>query len=160
MDILDEGLLSLLKNLYHFNVKYIMVGGFAISLHGFSQITDHFEIWIEDSIINRKNLRSALENNEGIPFDAIERMEFIPGWSSIQLDAGISLDIMTYLKGFPQSSFEECYKQASIATIYELPLYFLHLNSLIEAKKQSGRPKDLIDVIELEKIKQERDKEL
>lgn len=159
MDILDEGLLNLWKNLHLFNVKYIMVGGFATNLHGFSRTTADCDIWIEDSITNRKNLRSALEKNEGIPFDSIERMEFVPGWSSIQLNAGLSLDIMTYLKGFPQSSFEECYKQASIAVIYDLPLYFLHINSLIEAKKQSGRPKDLIDIIELERIKKERENE-
>jgi len=160
MDILDEGLLNLWRNLHHFNVKYIMVGGFATNLHGFSRTTADCDIWIEDSVINRKNLRSALEKNEGIPFDSIERMEFVPGWSSIQLNAGLSLDIMTYLKGFPQSSFEECYTQSSIAVIYDLPLHFLHLNSLIEAKKQAGRPKDLIDIIELEKIKLEREKGL
>lgn len=159
MDILDEGILNLWRNLHEFNVKYIMVGGFATNLHGFSRTTADCDIWIEDSLINRKNLRLALEKNEDISFEAIERMEFVPEWSSIQLHSGLSLDIMTFLKGFPQTSFEECYKQASIAEIYGLSLPFLHINNLIEAKKQSGRPKDLIDIIELERIKKERENE-
>ncbi|ABG58294.1 DUF6036 family nucleotidyltransferase [Cytophaga hutchinsonii] len=152
MDILDEGILNLWKNLHDYNVKYIMVGGFATNLHGFSRTTDDCDIWIEDTPANRNNLRTALEKNEGLDFSAVERMEFVPGWSSIQLQSGLSLDIMTYLKGFPQEAFENCYNQASEALLYDLTIRFLQLNHLIEAKKQTGRPKDLIDVIELEKI--------
>ena len=62
---------------------------------------------------------------------------------------------MTFIKGFPQGSFDECFKVASIAELYNLKIPFLHINHLIEAKKQSGRPKDLIDLIELERIRDE-----
>ncbi len=153
MDILDEGLLKLWQYLHEFNVKYIMVGGFATNLHGFSRTTADCDIWIEDSVVNRKNLRLSLEKIEEFSMPMIETMEFVPGWSSISLGSGLELDIMTYLKGFSQNSFQECYNVASTATIYGLPIRFLHINHLIEAKKQSARPKDLIDLIELEKIR-------
>jgi hypothetical protein len=153
MDILDEGLLKLWQNLQLFNVKYIMVGGFATNLHGFSRTTADCDIWIEDTAENRSNLRNALEKNESLNLEMIETMQFIPGWSSINLQSGIELDIMTYIKGFPQAAFEECFNFASIAELYDLKIPFLHLNHLIEAKKQSGRPKDLIDLIELERIR-------
>ncbi len=156
MDILDEGLLKLWQYLYEFNVRYIMVGGFATNLHGFSRTTADCDIWIEDSLENRKNLRLALEKSEEMEMGMIETMEFVPGWSSITLNSGIDLDIMTFLKGFPQTSFEECYNESSLAVIYDLPIHFLHINHLIEAKKQAARPKDLIDIIELEKIRDQR----
>ncbi|MDB5257683.1 MAG: hypothetical protein JWM14_2378 [Chitinophagaceae bacterium] len=157
MEILDHDLLNLWKNLNEFKVKYIMVGGFATNLHGFSRTTADCDIWIEDSPANRKNLRSALEKTEGDSFDYIERMDFVPGWTSIKLSSGLDLDIMTYLKGFPTESFEKCFNESSTALIYGLSIPFLHINHLIEAKRQAGRPKDLIDIIELEKIKEQRD---
>jgi hypothetical protein len=157
MEIFDQDFLNFLKNLTEFQVKYIMVGGFATNLHGFARTTADCDIWIEDSPINRKNLRNALEKTEGYSFDYIERMDFVPGWTSIKLSSGLDLDIMTYLKGFPSNTFENCFNESSIAEIYGLSIHFLHINHLIEAKKQTGRSKDLIDVIELEKIKIQRD---
>lgn len=156
MELFDHDLLNLWKNLNEFQVKYIMVGGFATNLHGFSCTTADCNIWIEDSIENRKRLRLALEKTEGDSFHYIERMDFVPGWTSVKLSSGLDLDIMTYLKGFPSDSFKECFHQASLAELYKLTIPFLHINHLIEAKKQTGRAKDLIDVIELEKIKADR----
>ena len=39
MDILDEEIVKLWKLLSENEVQYIMVGGFATNLHGFSRIT-------------------------------------------------------------------------------------------------------------------------
>jgi hypothetical protein len=51
-----------------------------------------------------------------------------------------------------EEKFEECYKMASIATIKNISIPFLHLNQLIEEKKIVGREKDKSDVVVLEKI--------
>jgi hypothetical protein len=45
---------------------------------------------------------------------------------------------------------------ASIADIEGVAVPFLHINHLIENKKVVNRPKDQIDVIELEKIRKIR----
>lgn len=66
------------------------------------------------------------------------------------------LDVITFLSGFEQEKFDFCIQYASISKIFELEIPFLHLNQLIEAKKSANRPKDLIDIIELEKIKRTR----
>jgi hypothetical protein len=60
---------------------------------------------------------------------------------------------MAYLKGFEQEKFEECLKFASIAKIFELEVPFLYINHLLEAKKATFRPKNQIDILELERIK-------
>ena len=36
-----------------------MVGGLATRFHGFNRNTDDMDIWIEDSLNNRQNLRKA-----------------------------------------------------------------------------------------------------
>jgi len=153
MDILDEEILNLWKLLHQHNTAYIMVGGFATNLHGFSRTTADIDLWIKDTPENRKNLRNVLKDLDIGDFEAIESIDFVPGWSSISLNSGFELDIMTSLKGFEQISFDECYKIAPEAIIENIPVRFLHLNQLIEAKKASGRPKDLLDIEELEKLR-------
>ena len=153
MDVLDTEILNLWRSLHSNGVKYIMVGGFATNLHGFSRITADLDLWIKDDRQNRMKLRAALNELELGDHEAIETMDFIPGWSSILLSSGFELDIMTFLKGFPQSTFDDCYESSSTAIVYDVPIKFMNLEQLIEAKKAASREKDLIDIIELEKIK-------
>lgn len=156
MDILDEELLDLWRLLHLHNVQYIMVGGFATNLHGFQRITADLDLWIKDTAENRKQFRNVLKELNIGDFESIETMQFLPGWSSIMINSGFELDIMTSLKGFEQNTFDDCYKMAPIAHIENIPVKFLHINHLIEAKKASARNKDLIDIAELEKIKSQK----
>ena len=63
---------------------------------------------------------------------------------------------MVTMKGLEEFSFEQCLEIATIAEIEKIPVPFLHINQLIQNKKAVNRPKDQIDVLELEKIKQLR----
>lgn len=54
MDIFDEEILKFWSALQNNNVKYIMVGGYAINLHGFQRYTSDIGIRIEDTPMNRK----------------------------------------------------------------------------------------------------------
>lgn len=154
MDIFDEELLELWRNFEKFGVKYIMVGGIATNLHGYSRTTGDVDIWIEDSMQNRSNLLFALKNIGLDYIEDLQHFEFIPGWTSFKTISGMELDIMTYLKGFPKERFAECFSKASIAKIFEIQVPFLHINQLLEAKRAAGRNKDLIDIEELLKITQ------
>jgi hypothetical protein len=111
------------------------------------------DVWIKDTPSNRKSLKKALAEMEFGDFENIESMQFLPEWSTITLSSGFDLDIMTELKGFTSANFDECYDISPTAIIENIPIKFLHINKLIEEKKASGRPKDLIDLIELEKIR-------
>ena len=55
--MLDDELLRFWKVLNENKVRYIMVGGFATRFHGFNRNTDDLDMWLEDTIENRKNLR-------------------------------------------------------------------------------------------------------
>ena len=158
MDILDDDVLKFWRLLYENDVKYIMIGGFATSLHGFHRMTTDVDIWLKDSLENRKKLRKVIKELEVGDFKEIETMQLIPGYSSFSLNSGFDLDIMTSLKGFEQSDFDECFELSPTAIIEDIPVKFLSLNHLIRAKKEVFREKDKIDLIELEKIKKASEK--
>jgi hypothetical protein len=156
VDILNQDILDLWAALAKKKVRYIMVGGFACALHGNLRMTSDVDLWIKDSPINRKRLRSALKEIGFGDFKEVETTQFIPGFTSLMIGASLELDIMTYLKGFEQESFDSCYKISPKAIIEGIPVRFLHINQLIKNKKLTGRVKDKADVQELEKIKKKK----
>ena len=79
MDIFDEEIIKFYKALNDSNVKYIMVGGYATNLNGYQRLQG---TWIEDSIENRRNLRTAFRNCEMGDYFMLETMQIIPGWTN------------------------------------------------------------------------------
>lgn len=67
------------------------------------------------------------------------------------------LDIVTEMKGLENLTFDDCYREALIEDIDGVKIPFLHINHLIANKKVVNQPKDQIDVIYLEKIKELRE---
>ena len=153
MDIFDEEILKFWKALQNNEVKYIMIGGYAANLHGYQRFTSDLDIWIENTPANREKLRLAFMACGMGDYFMLYRMQFVPGWTDIRLMNGLRLDILTSMKGLEGFHFEDCLQAASIADIDNIKVPFLHINQLIENKKAVNRPKDQIDVLELEKIK-------
>ena len=151
MDVYDEDLLEFWKSLQMNNVQFNIVGDFACSIHGYSTLRNIIEIWIKDEIGNRQNFGKALEVFGYGEMDWNE-MQFIPGWTNFYIGKGVLLDILIDMKGLEGFTFDECLEAATIAEIENVTVPFLHINHLIENKKAVNRPKDQIDVMELEKI--------
>jgi hypothetical protein len=159
MDIFDEAILGFWRALNKYSVKYIMVGGYATNLHGYQRYTGDLDIWIEDTPENRLHLREAFKNYGIGDFPMLATLQFIPGWTNFTLNNGLTLDVMVGVKGLENYSFDECLSMATVAEIGDVKVFFLHINHLIESKVAANRPKDQIDVIYLEKIKQIREEE-
>jgi hypothetical protein len=60
----------------------------------------------------------------------------------------VKIELMTAVKGL---DFDEAFKIAQFYTEENISIRFLHLNSLIQSKKASGRYKDLDDIEQLNK---------
>jgi hypothetical protein len=133
-------------------VKYLTIGGFAVNIYGYGRNTGDIDIFIEDSIENRENLREALKQLGIGDFENIKTMQFVPGWTDITLNFNLRLDIMTSVKGLENINFQELLDKAYIAEINEIPVYFIDYDNLIISKKASNRLKDQLDIEELEKI--------
>jgi hypothetical protein len=151
MDILDNDLINFWKSLNQFDVKYIMIGGFAVNLHGFSRTTGDLDIWLRDDINNRKKLGKSLAQF-GYEEGSFDDLDFVPGWTDFYIGSGVRLDIITKMVGLENISFDEALSNAEIAQIYDVKVSFLHIDQLIKNKRATNRPKDIVDVIELEKI--------
>ena len=157
MDLFDSAFLNLWKALNEHEVRYILVGGFATNFHGYQRFTGDVDLYIEDTPENRQNLRKAYAAYGIGDFEIFETTPFLPGWIDFPLLNGVRLDIMTTLKGV-EATFDECLRTAPILKIEDVKVPILHINHLIANKKIVNRPKDQLDVIELEKIKNLRDK--
>ncbi|MEO8887063.1 MAG: hypothetical protein ABI367_13445 [Mucilaginibacter sp.] len=157
MDVFDEEILNFWKALQDNNVQYILVGGYAINLHGYQRFTGDLDIWIKDDLINRQQLRKAFIACDMGDFPMLEYMQFLPGWTDFHLNNNMRLDILIDMKGLEGYTFDECLQMASVANIENINIPFLHINQLIENKKMVNRPKDQIDVLALEEIRKLRD---
>jgi hypothetical protein len=153
MDIFDEEILKFWNCLNTNTVRYIMVGGYATNIHGYQRYTGDMDMWIEDNLENRKNLRKAFKDADMGDYFMMDTLQFVPGWTDFILNNGLKLDIMTKMAGLEDFTFQECLDLSTTGDFEGLQVPFLHINQLIANKKAVNRPKDQIDVIELEKIK-------
>jgi hypothetical protein len=138
-----------------YDVRYITIGGFAVNIYGYNRNTGDLDILVDDTLENRKNLRKAFKDIGIGDFEALETMDFIPGWTDFSLDFGLRLDIMTAVKGLEDKSFQELYDDATIVLLGGVEVKFIDYDSLIQAKKASNRPKDQLDIEELNKLNEE-----
>jgi hypothetical protein len=149
---MNEQIIAIWDSFFQNKVKYITIGGFAVNIYGYIRNTGDIDIYLEDTIENRINLRNALKSINLGDFESIETMQFIPGWTEFTLNYGLRLDIMTAVKGLEDKSFNSLLDKATVVTIGETPVFFIDYDNLIIAKKASNRPKDILDIEELDKL--------
>ena len=137
------------------DVRYITIGGFAVNIYGYNRNTGDLDILIDDSIDNRRKLRKAFKDIGIGDFEAIETMQFIPGWTDFTLSFGLRLDVMTSIKGLEDTPFEELYDAATVVLLGGVEVKFIDYENLIKAKKACNRPKDQLDIEELNKLNEE-----
>jgi len=149
---MNEQIVAIWNSFFQNKVRYITIGGFAVNIYGYNRNTGDIDIYLEDTLENRINLRKALKSIDLGDFETIETMQFIPGWTDFTLSYGLRLDIMTAVKGLEDKSFDSLLNDATVVMIKETPVYFIDYDNLIIAKKATNRPKDILDIEELEKL--------
>jgi hypothetical protein len=127
-------------------VKYILVGGYAVILHGYSRTTGDMDIWVQPSRENYNRLARAFQAF-GMPvFDMTEDKFLAPDFYDVFTFGRppVCIDIITHIKGL---DFEEAAANAQWFEIEEtLQVHGLSLHDLIQAKRASARNKDLDDI--------------
>ncbi len=128
-----------------YQVKYILVGGYSVILHGYSRTTGDMDLWVERTSENYSNIRKAFRSF-GMPvFDMTEDI-FLYNNDFDVFTFGkppSSIDIMLDVKGL---YFDDCYKNAVYFEDDGLMVRTIYFNDLIDAKKASGRAKDIDDL--------------
>ena len=129
------------------NVKYLVVGGYAVALHGHPRYTKDFDIWIELSSGNAEKILNVLENF-GFGSLGLKTDDFLTQDQVIQLGYPPNrIDLLTTLKGV---NFEDCYESKVQIKIQDTQINFIDIENLKKNKRATGRSQDLADVENLE----------
>jgi len=123
-------------------VEYMLVGGYAVILHGYRRVTGDMDIWVNRTKENYSKLVNAFSQFGLSVFDMTEE-NFLNMESADVFSFGrppVSIDILTKMKGV---EFNDAFVRALQFDEDGLIVRFIHLNNLIEAKKASGCHKDL-----------------
>ncbi|WP_233579320.1 MULTISPECIES: hypothetical protein [Flavobacterium] len=58
---MHKQIIDVWKYLSENKVNYLTIGGFAVNIYGYGRNTGDIDIFIEDTIANRGNLRNAIK---------------------------------------------------------------------------------------------------
>ena len=133
-------------------VKYLVIGGYAVAYHGYPRYTKDIDFWIWLNGDNAKKVVSAI-HAFGMSSMNIKVEDFMSKDTVIQLGMPPNrIDILTDLETL---DFETCYAQKEIANFNGLDVAMLDLDNLIKSKLNAGRPQDKVDA---EKLKEQNKK--
>lgn len=148
----SDEMLLLVKTFEEFGVKYLIIGGFAVNRHGYKRTTGDIDFYLKDTLQNRLNLINAFDKMGYGRFEPLSTAPILAGYCEIMLDSGIYADLMTDIPGLEQQHFDEYYAMALLDKMEGFEIRFIHYQHLIQNKIATARPKDLLDVAELQKI--------
>lgn len=154
----DNEILSFIELSNRHNVKMIMVGGGAVSFHGYQRHSADVDFWIETTEENFKKLVIVF-NEMGyeitdFPNNVKQQLQNI----SVKFSpSNVDLELIT--KFSSEKTFDEAYNRSKVAVVDGkkfLKWNVLSYEDLIDSKIKASRPKDLLDVSQLQKIKEEQ----
>jgi hypothetical protein len=149
-NIFNEDFRDFIDCFNRFDVKYILVGGYSVILHGYSRTTGDMDVWVERTSGNYKKIATAFLNF-GMPVFDMTENSFLNNTELNVFTFGkppSSIDVMVEVKGL---SFEDCYKNAVYFEEDGLMIRTIFISDLINAKKASGRAKDIDDLENLDR---------
>jgi hypothetical protein len=135
-----KDLLKLLKN---HDVKYLLVGGYAVAYHGYPRSTGDMDIWIQ---INPENAQKMVRVLKSFGFDTpdLDAELFLTKRQIIRMGIPpVRIEIMMDASGVV---FDDCYQNKIVGEIDGTEVHLISLEDLKKNKKASGRFKDLNDL--------------
>lgn len=130
-----------LFNAHH--VEYLIVGGYALALHGSPRYTGDMDILIK---ADQKNAERILKSLDAFGFGSIglQEEDLTTPEKVVQLGyPPVRIDIMTSLSGV---SWEEAYNGRVSGHYGDIPIFYIGREQLILNKKTISRKKDLADL--------------
>ena len=129
------------------DVRFLVVGGYAVAAHGHPRYTGDLDVWLLVSHENADRLLRALDDF-GFGSLGLTAEDFTEPGRVVQLGyPPLRIDLMTSADGV---SFEECWEQRLEVAIDGAPVPFIGLHDLRRNKMASARPQDVADVAALD----------
>lgn len=147
MVLVDPDFKEFIQSLNNNQVRYLVIGGYAVALHGHPRYTKDLDVWVDRTPENAERVVAALVEF-GFGSLGLTQADFLEAGQIIQLGHPPSrIDILLTLKGV---EFGTCYEHRVIEENNETAVNFIDLHNLIANKKATGRHQDLADVASLE----------
>ena len=133
---------DLLKAFNDYQVKYLVVGGYAVMKYAEPRYTKDLDLWVSTDEENAEAVFKALKAF-GAPLSGITQHDFTLEGYYYQIGvAPVRIDILMSLKGV---SFEDAWAKRVGSDLDGVKAFFISKGDLITSKKAVGRPQDLID---------------
>jgi len=146
--VLNSDYKDMLQLLLENGVRFLLVGAYAMGVHGYPRATGDIDIWVEPSEENSSRVYRALAQF-GAPLQEIDETTFVkPG---IVFQIGVvprRIDVISTITGV---AFDQAYRNRQMVEIDGLAVPVLSLEDLIQNKRATGRDKDRIDAQQLQK---------
>lgn len=148
--MLNEDYKEMLQYLTDEKVKFMLVGAYALAVHGYPRATMDIDVWVMPSPENATAVVRALQKF-GAPLHGLTINDLMQDDTVFQIGvAPRRIDIITGVSGL---EFDGAYARSIETHIEGLRIKIPSLDDLICNKTASGRTKDLADVEELKKLK-------
>jgi len=133
----------LIKN----DVDYLVVGGYAVGVHGHPRYTGDLDIWLNPTQHNAKKIFKCV-CEFGFGSLGLKESDFIKEGNIIQLGyPPLRIDLLTSIDGVV---FEDCFENRKVVEIDGLVINFIGYRDLLQNKRSSGRPRDIDDIEHLQ----------
>lgn len=145
---MNQDFLDLLRAFAAHDVRFLIVGAYALAMHGRPRATGDLDVWVDATDGNAARLYAALRKF-GAPLGDVSVHDFArPG---IVYQIGVvpgRIDILTQLTGLV---FDEAWPTRLRGAFGPVDVDFIGRDAFIRNKLATGRDKDRVDVQSLEK---------
>jgi len=140
---LDRNFEEFIRYLNDNAVRYLVVGGYAVAIHGHPRYTKDLDIWVDATPENARKLMAALRDF-GFGESGLSESDFTTPEQVIQLGyPPHRIDLLTTLRGV---DFETCHQAKVPVRLGDTLIDFIDLENLIKTKLATGRAQDQADV--------------
>jgi hypothetical protein len=148
--MLNQDYKDMLSLLLENDVEFLLVGAYALAIHGYPRATADIDIFIKPSSKNSRRLYEAL-TTFGAPLETVSLSDFEKPGTILQI--GVKprrIDLITEIDGL---SFDEAKEDNEIVSIEGLNVPVISKQKLIINKMATGRDKDRLDAENLKGLK-------
>jgi predicted nucleotidyltransferase len=151
--MLNRHFREFLKLLIDNGIRFLVVGGYAVGIHGFPRYTGDMDVFVASDADNAAGLKRVFELF-GFGDLGLREVDFRQADSVIEIGREpVKIQVLTGIDGV---NFADAYTNRIDVDLDGLRVPFLSLDDLLKNKRASARNKDLIDVDELERIRQKK----
>ena len=140
---MNRDFVDLLRVFSEGEVRYLVVGAYALAHHGRPRATGDLGVWVDPTPENAARVIRALEAF-GAPLDEVVEDDFARPGVVFQMGVPpVRIDILTELTGL---RFEDAWPTRERGAFGELTVDFIGRDAFTRNKRATGRAKDLGDI--------------